>query len=103
MSRMLASLLLSLIYASATSAAPATQPVKPLKPGDHKRVIDHDGWKRSYFVHVPPAYDPKSPTPVVLAFQSRRSELRGGVPQRHGAGRNDSVLQRQRQAIGRAG
>ena len=40
----------------------------PLAPGDHTRTLEHDGRTRSYLVHVPPKYDPKRPTPVVLAF-----------------------------------
>lgn len=40
----------------------------PLIPGDHTRTLEHDGRTRTYIVHVPPKYDPKQPTPVVLAF-----------------------------------
>lgn len=40
----------------------------PLGPGDHARTIEFGGRTRSYLVHVPPKYDPKKPTPVVLAF-----------------------------------
>jgi polyhydroxybutyrate depolymerase len=40
----------------------------PLTPGDQTRTLQHDGDTRSYLVHVPPKYDPKRPTPVVLAF-----------------------------------
>jgi polyhydroxybutyrate depolymerase len=40
----------------------------PLAPGDHTRTLRVDGWERSYLVHVPPKYDPKRPTPVVLIF-----------------------------------
>ena len=42
--------------------------VEPLGPGDHTRTLEHDGRTRTYIVHVPPKYDPKQPTPVVLAF-----------------------------------
>ena len=31
-------------------------------------MLKHDGWDRSYLVHVPPRYDPAKPTPVVLGF-----------------------------------
>ena len=40
----------------------------PLTSGDHTRTLQVDGRERSYFVHVPPKYDPAKPTPVVLAF-----------------------------------
>ena len=40
----------------------------PLGAGDHTRTLEHDGHTRTYIVHVPPKYDPKQPTPVVLAF-----------------------------------
>ena len=41
---------------------------QPLGPGDHSRTLQVGGRERSYIVHVPPKYDPKKPTPVVLAF-----------------------------------
>lgn len=40
----------------------------PLGPGDHKRLLEVDGHRRSYLVHVPPQYDRQRPTPVVLAL-----------------------------------
>src|SRR5579872_1317045 len=40
----------------------------PLTAGDHVRSVDVDGRTRTYRVHVPPRYDPKNPTPVVLAY-----------------------------------
>jgi polyhydroxybutyrate depolymerase len=40
----------------------------PLGPGDHTRIIEVDKRSRTCLVHVPPKYDPKKPTPVVLAF-----------------------------------
>jgi polyhydroxybutyrate depolymerase len=52
---------------AATAQPPATRPV-PLTPGDTRRELTVGGRKRSYLVHVPPAYDPAEPTPVVLAF-----------------------------------
>lgn len=39
-----------------------------VRPGTFTRHMTVDGRERSYLVHVPPAYDPKQPTPVVLAF-----------------------------------
>ena len=39
-----------------------------LGPGEHFRSLEVDGRTRSYFIHIPSKYDPKQPTPVVLAF-----------------------------------
>src|ERR1700729_606910 len=44
-----------------------TQPA-PLGPGDHTRTLMMGEQKRTYLVHVPKGYDPKKPTPVVLAL-----------------------------------
>lgn len=49
----------------------------PLGPGDHTRKLTVDGRERSYLVHIPPKYDHKKPTPVVLVF--------------HGAGTNAAI------------
>jgi len=51
------------------AAAPraATRPAA-LTPGDHVRQIELDGRARSFLVHVPPKYDSRKPTPVVLVF-----------------------------------
>ena len=40
----------------------------PLGPGDHNRKLSVGDVKRSYLVHIPPKYNSKKPTPVVLAF-----------------------------------
>lgn len=40
----------------------------PLGPGDQTRTVEADKRSRTYIVHVPPMYDQKKPTPVVLAF-----------------------------------
>src|SRR5438477_7072915 len=40
----------------------------PLVPGNHHRTLEVDKHKRDYWVHVPAKYDPKKPTPVVLAL-----------------------------------
>jgi polyhydroxybutyrate depolymerase len=39
-----------------------------LGPGDDLRTLIVDKQKRTYWVHVPPGYDAKKPTPVVLAL-----------------------------------
>src|SRR4051794_7417475 len=53
------------------ASAPAQDPPKqtdPLGPGDHPRTLPVGGRERAYLVHVPKKYDPKTPTPVVLAL-----------------------------------
>jgi len=52
----------------------------PLISGDHTRTLKHDGRTRSYIVHIPPKYDSKQPTPLVLAF--------------HGGGGNAQIMMR---------
>lgn len=54
--------MLHLLVLAVAVAAP------PLVPGNHVRILQIGGRDRSYVVHVPPKYDPKQPTPVVLAF-----------------------------------
>ena len=39
-----------------------------LTPGTHERTITVDKLKRTHLIHVPSKYDPKKPTPVVLAL-----------------------------------
>jgi len=39
-----------------------------LDPGDHTRTLMIGEQKRTYLVHIPKKYDPKKPTPVVLAL-----------------------------------
>jgi polyhydroxybutyrate depolymerase len=39
-----------------------------LTPGDYTRRLEFDQRTRTYLVHVPPKYDGKKPTPVVLVF-----------------------------------
>jgi polyhydroxybutyrate depolymerase len=58
---------------SSTSEQPAQSGLRrdlqqQLGPGDHLRTIDVDGRRRSYLIHVPADYNPRQPTPVVLAF-----------------------------------
>ncbi len=40
----------------------------PLNPGDQTRTLKVGDLEREYFVHVPPKYDSKKPTSVVLVF-----------------------------------
>jgi polyhydroxybutyrate depolymerase len=39
-----------------------------LGPGDHERLLNIGDLHRSYTIHVPKHYDPKRPTPLVLAL-----------------------------------
>ena len=41
-----------------------------LPSGDHQRSLISEGLPRSYWVHIPPAYDADRPTPVVLILHS---------------------------------
>ena len=43
---------------------------RPLTAGDHLRELRIGDQFRSYSVHVPPSYDARKPTPVVLVFHS---------------------------------
>lgn len=58
----------------------ATLGADPLAPGDHTRTITVDQRERSYLVHVPPKYDPKKPTPVVLIFHGAGTNVLITVP-----------------------
>ena len=40
----------------------------PIAPGDQLRSVEVGGRTKSYYVHVPPQYDPQQPIPVVLAY-----------------------------------
>lgn len=62
---------------SSTKTAEA-HTAEPLTVGDHCRQLQMGHHKRSYIVHVPPSYDPNTPTPVVLAL--------------HGAAMNGSMM-----------
>jgi len=48
----------------------------PVAPGDYTRSLQLDGRTRTYIVHVPPKYDGKHPTPIVLAFHGGGSNAR---------------------------
>ncbi len=60
----------SLGQASTAKESPAAAPSQPaaLGPGNHTRFLTVGELKRTYVVHVPKNYDPKVPTPVVLAL-----------------------------------
>ncbi len=49
-------------------AALLAQAPDSLGPGDHSRSLKVGALERSYLLHVPPGYDARKPSPVVLAF-----------------------------------
>lgn len=53
-----------------TSTAQEASPTNnnPIGPGDHTRTLSMGKQKRTYLLHVPKGYDPKTPVPVVLAL-----------------------------------
>jgi len=53
---------------SVAQDGPKKEPPELLSAGDHTRTLTVGGQKRTYLVHVPKKYDPKTPTPVVLAL-----------------------------------
>ncbi|MGO8747955.1 MAG: alpha/beta hydrolase family esterase [Thermoguttaceae bacterium] len=55
---------------------PALLTTEPLGPGDSTRTLEVGGRTRSYIVHIPPKYDPKQPTPVVLAYHGGGSNAK---------------------------
>lgn len=74
-----AEILTVLVLVGVAQAQPASRPAsrpeaatrpagQPLGPGDATRTLQVDGRDRSYIVHVPPGYDRKKLTPVVLNF-----------------------------------
>ncbi|MGO9621998.1 MAG: alpha/beta hydrolase family esterase [Desulfobaccales bacterium] len=40
-------------------------------PGDHQGELKVDHLRRTYGLHIPPSYDSRQPTPLVLAFHGR--------------------------------
>jgi polyhydroxybutyrate depolymerase len=53
---------------SVAQDGPKKEPLAALSAGDHTRTLTLGEQKRTYLVHVPKKYDPKTPTPVVLAL-----------------------------------
>lgn len=52
----------------------------PLGSGDHTRSLSVGNLERKYLVHIPPKYDSKQPTSVVLAFHGGGANAEG-MPQ----------------------
>jgi len=66
--------------AVASAGSPACTPNQSVLAGqDETHTVVVDGKTRSFILHVPPAYDPSTPTPLVLDFhglgESAASEL----------------------------
>lgn len=57
-----------LLLACVLTARALAQTSALLNPGDHTRTVMMGEQKRTYLVHIPPKYDPKQPTPVILAL-----------------------------------
>ncbi|MBY0528496.1 MAG: prolyl oligopeptidase family serine peptidase [Gemmataceae bacterium] len=57
-----------MMLCTATIALLLAAPPQPLTAGDHMRRLEVDKQARSYLIHVPKSYDPKKPTPLVLAL-----------------------------------
>jgi polyhydroxybutyrate depolymerase len=51
-----------------------------LGSGDHDVTLEHDSMTRDYIVHVPPGYDPATPTPLVLNMHGYTSNAEQQVP-----------------------
>lgn len=68
---------LACLMTSSTFAQDTPKNLEILGPGDHTRTLVVGKQERIYLVHVPKGYDPRTPTPVVLAL--------------HGAGMNGSM------------
>lgn len=49
------------------------KPLPPLTPGDHSLTFFHGQRQRACLVHVPAAYDPAQPWPLVLALHGGRT------------------------------
>jgi polyhydroxybutyrate depolymerase len=61
-----------------TVQAASTMPTI-MRPGDHTIELNLNGLKRYYVVHVPAAYDGKTPVPVVIMFHGGGGKARGAM------------------------
>lgn len=63
---------------SAGAAIAKSKSKSKAKPHDAliKEMLSHEGYKRTYFVHAPPSYNPQQPTPVLLVFHQEGSDAR---------------------------
>jgi polyhydroxybutyrate depolymerase len=53
---------------------------KKPKPQSHDQLIKdfvgHEGYKRTFYIHVPPTFNPQQPTPALLVFHQEGSNAR---------------------------
>lgn len=56
------------LQAHRAQRAEASPPQVLKRPGTYTLSLQHAGQTRSYLVHLPPSYQPGTPTPVVFAF-----------------------------------
>jgi polyhydroxybutyrate depolymerase len=61
-------MLSGLILGCTVNAQQPEGKAKQLAPGDHSLTLQVGDLERSYLLHVPPGYDGKKPTPVVIMF-----------------------------------
>lgn len=64
-------LMVSLALCLGTMGCLAREPLSrgaELAPGRHTLTITVDGLERTYIVHVPPSYDPRTKSPIVVVF-----------------------------------
>jgi len=61
---------MNLLYLALTAVLAAG----PLAAGDHVQKLKYGGLDRTYLVHVPPQYDAKKPTPVVLVYHGAMTD-----------------------------
>ncbi|OQA33689.1 MAG: Alpha/beta hydrolase family protein [Betaproteobacteria bacterium ADurb.Bin341] len=52
---------------------------KPLGPGRHALALAVDGLQRTYLVHVPPAYDARTPLPLVIMLHGGGGTARAAL------------------------
>ncbi len=71
-----------MVTATLFAGCPNDTPVEPCQAvlGENEFCVGHDGVDRRFLVHVPAAYDPATPIPLVMNFHGG-----GGGPEGHGA------------------
>ena len=64
----LSALVLPFVLAAATGCAGAVKGNASASPGIEQQTIEVDGWQRSYYLHLPPAYASSQKLPLVLVL-----------------------------------
>jgi len=52
---------------------------KPAGANDRAWTVEHDGRVRTFYVHMPPGYDPDTPTPVVVNLHGRNTNAQSQI------------------------